>query len=69
MRLAPRREMRPNSPALHAEQFHVLIKHVRNLDLLDGTPEIPQVHCHRPTRTQMSPKENEIAQCTQINLR
>ena len=41
--------------------FH--IKYVRNLDLLDGTPEIPQEHCHKPTRTLMSPQECEIAQC------
>ena len=62
MRLPPRQEMRPASPALHAEKFHVPIKHIRILDLLDGTREIPQEHCHKPTRRQMSPKECEIVQ-------
>ena len=40
------------------------IKHVRTLDLLDGTPESPQKHCHKPRRTLMSPEEYQIAQCT-----
>ena len=41
MRLPPRHEMRLDCPALHAEQFHVPIKPIRNLDLLDGIPESP----------------------------
>ena len=68
MRLPPRQEMRPASPALHAEKFHVPIKHIRNLDLLDGTREIPQEHCHKPTRRQMSPNECEIDQCSPNQL-
>ena len=44
------------------------IKRVRNLDLLDGTPDIPQEHCHKPRRTQMSPQESETAQCTPYEL-
>ena len=40
------------------------IKHVRSLDLIPGTPESPQEHCHKSRRTLMSPQECEIAQCT-----
>ena len=39
------------------------IKHVRRLDLHDGTPESPQEHCHKFGRTAMSPQEREIVQC------
>ena len=39
------------------------IKHVRGLDLLDGTPESPQEHPHKSQMTLMSPKECEIVQC------
>ena len=37
------------------------IKHVTNLDLLDGTPESPQEHPQKSRRTLMSPEECEIA--------
>ena len=47
MRLPPHREMRPDSTALHAEQFRVPHKKPeRSLDFLDGTPECAQEHCH-----------------------
>ena len=39
------------------------IKHIRSLDLLDGTPESPQEHCHKSRRTLMSLQEVEIARC------
>ena len=68
MRLPPRREMRPDSPALHAEQFLVPNQKVRNLDLLEGTrespPEIPQKY----RRTLMSHQECEIARCSRNQL-
>ena len=35
-------------------------KHVRSLDLLDGTPESPKEHLHKSIMTLMSPKECEI---------
>ena len=44
------------------------IKHVRSLDLLDGTPDSPQEHCHKSRRTVMSPQEWEITQCTPNQL-
>ena len=43
------------------------IKHVRSLDLFDGTPQSPQEHCHKSRRTLLSLQECKIAQCTQIN--
>ena len=69
MRLPPSREMRSDSPALHAEQFRVPNQQVRSLDLLDGTPESPQEHCHKSTRTLMSSQECKIAQCTPNQLK
>ena len=39
------------------------IKHVRSLDLIDGTPESPQEHPHKSRMTLISPKECEIFQC------
>ena len=63
MRLPPQRETRPDSPALHAEQFRVPIKHIRSLYLLDGTPESPQEHPHKSRMTLMSPRECEIVRC------
>ena len=56
MRHPPHREMRPDSRALRAEQFRVP-KHVRILDLLDGTPESPQQCCQETRRTMMSPQK------------
>ena len=38
-------------------------KHVRNLDLLDGTPESPQEQPHKSRMTLMSPKECKIFPC------
>ena len=38
-------------------------EHVRNIDLLDGSPESPQEHCHKSTSTLMSTQECEIAWC------
>ena len=39
------------------------IKHVRNLDLLDGTPESTQEQPHKSRMTLMSPKECETVRC------
>ena len=44
------------------------IKHVSSLDLLDGTPENPQEHCHKSRRTLMSPLEWQTALCTRNQL-
>ena len=44
------------------------IKHVRSLDLLHGTPESPQQHCHKSRRTLMSPQECKIPRCTTNQL-
>ena len=52
--------MRPDSPALHAEQFLVPIKQVRSLDLLDGSTESPPEIPHKSRRTLMSQQEYEI---------
>ena len=68
MRLPPRREMRPDSPALRAVQFRVLIKHIRNLDLLYGIPDSPQEHSHKSIWTLRSPQQREIALCTANEL-
>ena len=68
MRLPPRQEMRPDSPALRAEQFNVTIKQVRNLDLLDGTSKCPQEIPHKSRRTLMSLQECEIARCSPNQL-
>ena len=39
-------------------------EHVRSIDLLDGTKESLQEHCHKSRRTLMSTPECEIAWCT-----
>ena len=44
------------------------IKQVRKVDLLDGTPESFQEHCHKTRRTLMSTQECKIAQCTPNQL-
>ena len=67
MRLLPHREMRPDSHALHSN-FMFPNKHVRSIDLLDGTPESPQEHCHNSRRKLMSLQECEIARCTPNQL-
>ena len=51
MRLPPRHERRPHSPALHAEQLRFPKKHIRSLDLVDWTLESPQQDCHKTRRT------------------
>ena len=43
-------------------------QHVSSVDLLDGTPESPQEHCHKSRKTLMSPQEHEIAQYTPNEL-
>ena len=68
MRLPLHREMRSDSPALHAEQFRVQTKDVRSLHLLDGISEIPQEQCHKSRRTLMSQQEREIAWCSPNQL-
>ena len=69
LRLCPCHKMRPDSPAFRAEDFHVRIKDVRNLDFPDGTEENPQELSHNKRRTLMSPQECKIDWCPQINLR
>ena len=61
MRLTPHREMRPDSPALHAEQFRAPHQTREEPYLLDGTAESPQEHCHKSIRTLTSLQECEIA--------
>ena len=65
----PRQELRPESPALGAEQFRVPIKHVRSLNVLDGTPEHPQENCHKKRGKLLSPQECKIALCTSSQLK
>ena len=67
MRLPPRREMLPNP--LHCVWSNSVfpIKLISSLDLLDGTPESPQEHCHKFRRTMMSLQESKIFQGAQIN--
>ena len=61
MRHIPWREMRPESPALRAEQCLVPKQTGRSLDLLDGPTESPPELPHKSRRTLMSPQECEIA--------
>ena len=44
------------------------IKHVRSLNVLDGTPESPKDHCHKMRGTLLSPHECKIARCTPSQL-
>ena len=60
--------MRPDSPALFAEQCLAPIKQVRSLDLLDGTTESQPEIAHKSRRTLMSPQEREIARCNPNQL-
>ena len=55
--------MRPDSPALCAEQC-LVPKQVRSLGLLDGTTESPPEIPHQSRRTLMSPQECEKARCS-----
>ena len=50
---------------LHCVQSNALfpIKHVRSLDLLDGTTESPPKVPHKSRRTLISPQDCEIARC------
>ena len=52
--------MRPDSPALRAEQFLVPNQQVRSLDLLDGTTESAGEIPQKSRRTLMSLQEYEI---------
>ena len=69
MRFPARRDMRPDSPELHAEQFLVPIKQVSSLDLLDGTTESSPEILHKWRGTLMSLQECEIAQCSPSQLK
>ena len=60
--------MRPDSPALHAEQCLVSSQTGKRLDLLDGTSESPPEIPHKSRRKVMSPQECEIARCSQNQL-
>ena len=52
--------MRPDSPALRAEQFLVPNQTGKSLDLLDGTKESPREIPEKSRRTLMSLQEYEI---------
>ena len=67
-RLPSRREMRPDSPALHAEQCLVPNQIGKSLDFLDGITESPPDIPHKSIRTLMAPKECEIARCSPHQL-
>ena len=60
--------MRPDSPALRAEQCLVPNQQVRSLDLLDGTTESPPEVPHKSRRTLMSPQECQIHLCSPNQL-
>ena len=68
MKLPLCREMRPNSPALRAENALFPIKQVRSLDLLDGAKESPPEIPNKSRRTLMSPQECQIARCIPSQL-
>ena len=69
MRLPPRREMRPDSRALCAEQFLVPNQTGKErFFLLDRTTESPIEIPHKSRRTLMSPQECEIARCSRNQL-
>ena len=55
---------------LHCVQSNSVfpIKLVRSLNVLDGTPESPQDHCHKMRGTLLSPQECKIAQCIPSQL-
>ena len=52
--------MRPDFPALRAEEFLVPNQTVRSLDLLDGTTESPREIPQKSRRSLMSLQEYEI---------
>ena len=64
MRLPLRREMRPDYPALAAEQFSVPSQTRKESQFFEGTLESPPEHPHTSRRTLMAPQECEIAQCS-----
>ena len=55
--------MRPDSPAVRAEQYLVPNQRAKQLDLLDGTTESPPEITHKSRRTLMSTQECEISRC------
>ena len=55
MRQPPWREMRHKAPELGAVNSVFPIKHVRSLNVLDGTPESPQDHSHKTRGALLSP--------------
>ena len=59
IRLPSRWKMRPDSPALRAEQF-LVPKQVKSLDLLDGTTDSPWEIPQKSRGTLMSLQEYEI---------
>ena len=61
--------MRPDSTALHAEQFPPPKKLVRSLLLLDETSEIPQEHCDKSSWTLRSTQNEKLLLVPQINSR
>ena len=68
-RLSPRREFRPDSPALGAEQFRVPNQTRREPQLLEGTLESTPENAHMSRTTLMSPQESEIARCSPNQLK
>ena len=47
MRWPPRREIRPDAPALGTEQFRIPNQTRKEPQFFDGTPESPQEQCHK----------------------
>ena len=69
MRLPPRHEMRPNSPALHAEQLCFPNQTHKEPRFVYWTLESPQQDCSKTRRTLMSPQERKIEWCTPNQLK
>ena len=68
VRHPPLQEMRLSSAPLGTEQFRVPNQTRKSLNVLDGTQESPQHHCHKMRGTLLSPQECKIAGCTPSQL-
>ena len=71
MRLPPRHEMRPDSPALHAEQLRYPNQTHKEPRFAWLNSREPQQLSHHTWRTMMSPQEHKIDRCApnQIEMR
>ena len=68
MRHPPQQEMTPES--LHGVQSNSMfpIKHIKSLNVLDGTQESPQENSHKTRGTLLSPQECKLVRCTPSQL-